>query len=212
MTSQSTTDIAAPTLAVRAQLVEALKLDLVGPSPTHPLAAEQLPDNLRPANWYLTGFLIPSGTPADKSSDPDEDDEPEAVAEQTGLDQETNDDRRSAKKGFFPSSIGLTFLVPAEAHELTVTLRWGDYQLTPLPDSGEPPVQVWQRTQREESLKVPLTGAPQNPHDVPGSDGLQYQVIERPISAHSHALPLPPGTRSVSVYLVNHRKPAEDLP
>ena len=48
-----------PTLAVRAQLIEALKLDLVGPSAGHALAAEQLPDTLRPANWYLTGFLIP---------------------------------------------------------------------------------------------------------------------------------------------------------
>ena len=211
-----------PTLAVRAQLIEALKLDLVGPSAGHALAAEQLPDTLRPANWYLTGFLIPSGTPAEKSSDPDEDDEPEAVAEQTGLDQEANEDRRAAKKGFFPSSIGLTFLVPAAAHALNVTLRWGDYRLVPLPgaegdvpgtESSEAPPQVWQRTQREVPVTVTLTGGPQVATHVPHSDGLQYQVIERPITIHGRMLPLPPGTRSVSVYLVNHRaSPKEDPP
>jgi hypothetical protein len=212
MTSQSTTESAAATLAVRAQLIEALKLDLVGPSVGHTLAAEQLPETLRPATWYLTGFLIPSGTPVEQASDPDEDDEPESVAEQTGLDQEANDDRRSAKKGFFPSSIGLTFLMPAEAQELTITLRWGDYRLTPLPETGDPPTRVWQRTQREEPITVTLTGGLHKPECVPNADGLQYQVIERAISDSSLALPLPPGTRSVSVYFVNNRPPAENPP
>ena len=212
MTSQSTTELAAPALTVRAQLLEALTLDLVGPSVGHALAAEQLPEMLRPATWYLTGFLIPSGTPAEQAGDPDEDDEPESVAEQMGLDQESNDDRRSAKKGFFPSSIGLTFLMPAEAQELTITLRWGDYRLTPLPDSGTPPTQVWQRTQREEPITVTLMGGLHKPACVPNANGLQYQVIERPISDSSRALPLPPGTRSVSVYFVNNRPPAENPP
>ncbi|MCX7790784.1 MAG: helicase, partial [Chloroflexaceae bacterium] len=201
-----------PTLAIRAQLVEALKLDLVGPSAGHHLAPEQLPETLRPAAWYLTGFLIPSGTPAEQASDPDEDDEPEEVPEQAGIDQEANDDRRSAKKGFFPSSIGLTFLVAAATKELTITLRWGDYRLSPLPDAGDPPTRVWQRTQREEPITVALTGGPQPPKDVPNANGLQYQVIERPINLSGQALPLPPGTRSVSVYLVNNRAPVADLP
>ncbi|MEN9935406.1 MAG: hypothetical protein RLZZ387_1985 [Chloroflexota bacterium] len=201
-----------PTLAVRAQLVDALALDLVGPPVGHALEHEQLPEALRPAIWYLTGFLIPSGTPSEQASDPDEDDESEAVAEQTGIDQEANDDRRAAKKGFFPSSIGLTFLVPAAARELTIALRWGDYALATLEAPGEPPARVWQRTPRETSLAVTLTGGPQKAETISGSGGLQYQVIERPIHANGQALPLPPGTRSVSVYLVNRRAPADDLP
>jgi hypothetical protein len=48
---------------VRARLVEALKLDLVGPWAGHELAVEQPPGWVRPSSWYLTGFLIPSGTP-----------------------------------------------------------------------------------------------------------------------------------------------------
>lgn len=55
-------------LEVRARLVEALKLDLVGPWAGHTLAEERLPGRVRPSNWYLTGFLIPSETPPDRKS------------------------------------------------------------------------------------------------------------------------------------------------
>ena len=34
----------------------------------------------------------------------------------------------SAKRSFFPSSMGLSFFVAAEAENLPVTVRWGDYQ------------------------------------------------------------------------------------
>lgn len=50
-----------PTLAVRAQIAEAIKLDLVSPCAGHPLVAERLPETLPRATWYLISFLIPSG-------------------------------------------------------------------------------------------------------------------------------------------------------
>ncbi len=199
------------TLAVRAQLTEALGLDLIGPSAGHRLEAEQLPENIRPSTWYLTGFLIPSGTPAAEAGNPNEDDEVEDVPKQLGLGMEWNDDRRAAKKVFFPSSIGLTFLVAAEARHLRITLRWGDYHLIELPESGDPPTKVWQRIQCEKEIDVTLSGEPQKLADVPTANGLQYQVIERPIAAPGYKLPLPPGTRSVSVYFVNNRVPAEKI-
>jgi len=59
--------------AVRQHLVQALDLDLIGPGASHELSSEQLPGWLRPSNWYLTGFLIPSGTPAEDRADVDED-------------------------------------------------------------------------------------------------------------------------------------------
>ena len=49
--------------AVRERLVEALRLDLLGPWAGHELDAEQLPGRERPSNWYIAGFLIPTGTP-----------------------------------------------------------------------------------------------------------------------------------------------------
>ena len=101
----------ASSLQVRKRLVEALELDLVGPWAGQDLAAEQLPGRERPSNWYIAGFLIPTGTPPDRSGDADEDDDLDTVPESAGLAEESNDERKAARKAFFPSSIGLSFLV-----------------------------------------------------------------------------------------------------
>ena len=114
---------------VRSRLREALELDLIGPGVGHPLAVERLPGWVRPSNWYLTGFLVPRAAPAEQRADADADDdfEPE-VAVEAGLGDDSTEDRRSAKKGFFPSSMGLSFLVAEGVGRLDVTVRWGDYR------------------------------------------------------------------------------------
>ena len=106
---------------VRKRLVEALKLDLVGPWAGHELAEERLPGWIRPSKWYLTGFMIPVGTPPEQAADSNEDDDEGEVPESAGLPEESSHDSKAAKKSFFPSSMGLSFLVPKEASALTVT-------------------------------------------------------------------------------------------
>src|ERR1035438_10299217 len=118
MTPPPKSDVPATSLEVRERLVEALKLDLLGPSAGHALANERLPGWVRPSNWYLTGFLIPVGTPPEKSADADEDDDVDVIPESAGLAEESNEERKAAKKGFFPSSMGLSFLVPKEARTI----------------------------------------------------------------------------------------------
>jgi Helicase conserved C-terminal domain len=163
---------------------------------------------VRPSNWYLTGFLIPSGTPPEKSSDADEDDDLGEIPESAGLAEESNEERKAAKKGFFPSSMGLSFLVPKEVRAITVIVRWGDYAKTEVQGADGKPVSVWQRRPREVTVPVALTGAGDPVvQDVPGSGGLQLHVVERLISADDLAGHIPQGTRSVSVFLVNHRAP-----
>jgi hypothetical protein len=205
------TEATAPanSLEVRSRLVEALKLDLVGPSPGHRLADERLPGWVRPSNWYLTGFLIPSGTPPEKSADADEDDDFELIPESAGPAEESTDDRKAAKKGFFPSSMGLSFLVPNKTRALTVAVRWGDYAKAEIEGEDGKPLSVWQRRPREEMVAVSLAGAGGDPavHDVPDSGGLQLHVVERLISTDDLAGHIPQGTCSVSVFLVNHRAP-----
>jgi Helicase conserved C-terminal domain len=258
---------------VRERLVEALDLDLVGPWPGHELAAELLPGWVRPSNWYLTGFLVPADAPEEQRVALDADDDLDEVPETAGLAEESAEDRGAARKGFFPSSLGLSTLVAAEARSLSVTVRWGDYEPGDhLPEraaegkegedgdegagegpdservgrerdgvtaggegagggsgdgggadggedgeSGEAgdgkPTPVWRRVPRERLLDVPLAGAegPRTIH-VPDSGGLELYVLERPVAAAGLDGRIPPGTRSVSLFLLNARRALRDEP
>jgi hypothetical protein len=211
MTTQTENRAPADSREVRARLVEALKLDLVGPWADHALAEERLQGWVRPSNWYLTGFLIPSGTTPEKSADADEDDDMGGeIPESAGFAEESNDERKTAKKGFFPSSMGLSFLVPKETRGLTVTVRWGDYEQIEMEVSEGKPLSVWQRHPREAGVSASLTGATDPVvHDVADSGGLQLHVVERIVSARDLEGHLSQGTRSVSVFLVNRRTPIE---
>ena len=202
---------------VRDQLVESLRLDLVGPWPGHAFEEERLPGWERPSVWYLTGFLVPSGAPPEQRVDAGEDEELDETPEQAGLGEESAEERRAAKKAFFPSSMGLSFLVPAEAGELEVTVSWGDYEQGEIEREARgskeaaKAVQVWRRRSRSETVPTPLRASP-GPVvvGVPNSEGLELQVVCRPTGGRGLAGRLPGGARAVSVFLVNRRKAVDD--
>ena len=191
-------------MTVRDGLVEALKLDLVGPGVGDALVDEVLPGWVRPSNWYLTGFLVPTDAPLDQRSDADEDDPLDETPEEAGLAEESSDERRPAKRGFFPSSIGLSFLVPASLDGLAVTVRWGDYKKSERRDADDKSVSIWQRQPRQCSVEVTLAEEASD-FPVPQSDGLQLHVVARSINMAGVAR-LGDGTKSVSVFLVNGRR------
>ena len=168
----------------------------------------------RPSNWYVAGFLIPTDAPPDKRSDADEDDDIDIVPEAAGLAEESNDERKAARKAFFPSSMGLTFLVPDACRVLTVTVRWGDYMPAEIEAADGSRTTVWQRTPREVALSIRMEGtAGLVAHAVADSGGLELNVIERPIVANDlTGSLLPAGTRSVSCFLVNRRTPDSRQP
>ena len=202
---------------VRDRLVESLRLDLVGPWPGHAFEEERLPGWERPSVWYLTGFLVPSGAPPEQRADADEDDELGETPEAAGLGEESAEERRAAKKAFFPSSVGLSFLVPAGVGALDVTVSWGDYERDEVDEKrqgskgGGAPVKVWRRRSRSEMVSVSLgTGSKPVTAGVPDSGGLELQVICRPAGGAQLAGRLPSGTRAVSVFLVNGRAAVDD--
>ncbi len=203
----------ATSLEVRQRLVEALKLDLVGPWAGHALSEERLPGWIRPSNWYLTGFLIPSGSPPEQSADADEDDDLGEIPEDAGLPEESNEERKAAKKAFFPSSMGLSFLISANTHSLDIRVRWGNYNLIEIEDKDGKQISVWQREQREESVTVTLKGSiTPITLDVPNSKKLQLHIVDRTVATENLQEHIPLGTRSVSVFLVNRRSPNKDNP
>ena len=211
MSDAPSTDHNAPatSLEVRERLVEALNLDLIGPGAGHALASECLPGWVRPSNWYLTGFLIPTGSSPEQSADADEEDDLDETPDAAGLAEESTEERKSAKKGFFPSSMGLSFLVPKDMDTVNVTVRWADYAPIPIEDADAKPSSVWQREQHERT--VPVLMADPDHYSIANSDGLSLHAEVRSIDAAGIA-GIPAGTRSVSVFLVNRRRPDEDNP
>ena len=197
-------------LEVRDDLVDTLRLDLVGPWSGHEYERERLPGWARPSSWYIAGFLIPAGTPPEDRADADADDDIDAL-ESAGLSEESVEDRQAAKKGFFPSSMGLSFLVARDTRDLIVTVRWGDYQLDPDAATTEEgnTYNVWERTPREREVRVTLAGETSSVLEVPASGGLELHVAENRIATETLE-DIPAGTRSVSVFLVNRRNHDED--
>ena len=203
---------ATTSLQVRAALAHALRLDLIGPGPDGEHADEALPGWERPSVWYLTGFLVPTGTPAAEKADDDEDDDFDGeVPERAGLAEESTQHGKRAKRRFFPSSMGLSFLVRPDAATIRVTATWGDYRRGEHVDSSGKRLDAWLRTPRAETVDIPLGGgADPTRHKVPGSGGLLLHAVERTIPTERLGGRIEPGTRAVSVFLVNERPPVED--
>jgi len=96
-------------LTIRAELVEALRLDVVGPGNSHAFARELLPD--APSRWYLTGFLVPKNAPVEQRTDGTSTEEIDAAGDTQGMDDASPPDRAAARRSFLPSSMGLSVLV-----------------------------------------------------------------------------------------------------
>ena len=174
---------------------------------------ESLPGWERPSVWYLTGFLVPSGTPAAERADDDADDDLDAeVPERPGLPEESAEQGKRAKRRFFPSSMGLSFLVRPGARSIRVTVTWGDYRRAKREDWAGKPVDAWVREPRAETIPDRDWVAPESQrlHTVPDSGGLVLHIAERPIPTEGLGGQIETGTRAVSVFLVNDRPLASD--
>ncbi|EDX83177.1 Helicase conserved C-terminal domain protein [Synechococcus sp. PCC 7335] len=200
--------------AVRASLINALRLDLIGPGPDDAAhASEVIPQ--APSRWYLSGFLVPYEAKLSDRSDPDSDDsfESEITKGASNSDDEKPPETASARKGHFPSSMGLSFLFAPETKVIDVTVSWGDYEPTEADEAeteAETGLQVttsrdWQRQPRLAHITIPLdleeksTVVP-----VTNSQGLELVLSVRPITRQCG---LPDNTYSASLFLVNKRSP-----
>jgi hypothetical protein len=194
---------------VRTSLVDALRLDLIGPDadePTHAAyATETLPS--QPSTWYLTGFLVPfQAAEADETST----EQMDMLRPKPGVDDDAAPEKASARKAPFPSSIGISLLVPAGVTTLHVDVSWGDYTPLPRPDGAEGGTQRWERRPGAASLTVHLDE--RAAQTLPKSGGLAVQVACRDVrpSADPAHPQVPAGTRAASVFVVNQRPPAGD--
>ena len=201
---------------VREQLVDALRLDLVGPDHEDDRYQDEVLPSA-PSRWYLSGFLVPYEASVEDRSDDTGDESLDIVGKERGGDDEQKPEEVSARKAFFPSSMGMTVLVPVETRSLAAEIHWGDYHPEwddadsdkdeTVTDGTHKPPPRWQRQARSEAVPVPLEGKTR-PVDIeiPSSGGLRLVVVERAAGAAVEQA----GARAVSIFLVNGRHPAGD--
>lgn len=189
---------------VRSRLVDALRLDLVGPSENHGDPNEILPQ--APSRWYLTGFLVPAEAVHTQGVDESSTDEVDQAGDGDGLDDDVTPEPAAARQRYLPSSTGLSILVPSKKGQLAVKIIWGDYHLQP---EGK---ETWERTPRSEPLSIDLAKASAKAKgiDVPESGGLQVVYLARPVGNLEADAGLPADAHVVSVFVVNRRVPAPD--
>src|SRR5436309_14196615 len=113
---------------VRAQLVDALRLDLVGPGevlgPTNRVLGDLdrvLPQ--RPSTWYLAGFLVPLAAAPEQRIDEQSTDVFDVINDSHAQDDAVTPEPAAARVRYLPSSIGVSILVAADAKLLRVTAR-----------------------------------------------------------------------------------------
>ncbi len=198
------------TLEAREHLVRAVEADLVGPfagANASDTAEELLP--LPPSRWYLTGFLAPFV--ARETDDPTEDDELAAGDDRD--DEESGGPEPAPKqRNFFPASMGLSVLLPPGdgSDHIVARVTWADYvREDRAEDTGEERRRrtLWRRVpQPAAEVELPLEPEEiERGREIPGSGGVFVQGQ----LGDAEAPGLMPGTRALSLFVVNRREPGE---
>ncbi|WP_436717349.1 DISARM system helicase DrmA [Roseiconus lacunae] len=198
-------------IQVRQCLLDALQLDLIGPSGALGDHREVLPQ--APSRWYLTGFLVPTDADEEQRFDPNSDDEVDQAPAVAGIDENEAPEKAAARRSYLPSSLGLSVLISKETKELQAIVRFGEYLRVEQEEGSKQgsPVQ-WRRNPHEEIVSVALGSEvpAQGVVDVPGSRGVEIVWSLRGIPDGEVEDGLPMGTRSLSMFVVNRRKASPD--
>jgi hypothetical protein len=184
---------------VRAHLVRALEADLVGPYEER----EEL--DRAPSRTYLTGFLVPR---EDRRADPLSDTEDDVEAEDAAAaEEERPAGLASRRPQVLPASLGLSVLIPpgTKTDSVTVILRCAEYE--PFHPEGVKKTKrpFWKRKPHPDcEVVLPLD---------PAVLAKGVRIVELPgvsIEGKLGESSTPrPGTRALSVFVVNRREAGE---
>ena len=199
-------------LEIRRRLVEALEADLIGPFVPDAEAQEQETLPIAPSRWYLTGFLAPQGNRTPDADDQDSvNDELGAGSDKQEEDAGTDEGQEPKRPVRFPASMGLSvFLPPGHSDAIDVDVWYADYDKVEVTIEQKETTRVgWKRVPHGPvRVSVPLdekvlqarAGIP-----VGGSRGLILRGELRTTDMEG----LEPGTRVLSLFLINDR-PAQE--
>lgn len=196
-------------IEVRGSLIDALQLDLIGPTGSIGDLKETLPQS--PSRWYLTGFLAPTDADDSQRHDPSSDEEVDAAPAIAGIDENEQPEKAAARRSYLPSSMGLSVLLPAGVTELEASVRYGEYTRLEQDEEYKGPP-LWRRISHNETMPLSIGAAAPNKGTcgVPGGRGLELVWSVRSVPDRDNPDGLPPGTRCLSLFVVNRRKPMPD--
>ncbi|HFD17067.1 MAG TPA: helicase [Rhodospirillales bacterium] len=212
---------------IRERLVEALRLDLVGPGPDDRVHHEELIPR-PPSRWYLTGWLESIQVPTEKEVAEEirarreelaSDEDLDSAVENPAADDSEPVERVARRGGLFPSAIGLTCLLAPEAETVRVLLDWGEYEEVEVsaengeigdgsqdePGQDDRETRYWRRHHFHEEIEV----SAREDRTYPVAEDVELRVVARESS-----LPEPDGeraARSLSLFLVNRKRPTKPL-
>ena len=118
-----------PETAVRQQLLDALRADLIGPfvPDSHPQGGQEILP-IAPSRWYLTGFLAPQGGREPDTDDHDSTDDAMSAGSESPAEDAGTEEPEPKRKVRFPASMGLSvFLPPGEGDSLIAEIVYADY-------------------------------------------------------------------------------------
>lgn len=202
------TDSKVNELEVRDSLVQALQADLIGPfvSDSHPQGGQEvLP--IAPSRWYLTGFLAPQGGRTPDIDDRDSKEEGLAAGSDSQADDAGAAEPEAKRPMWFPASMGVSvFLPPGQGDAIDVEVWYADYDKVEIAlEHTDKRVVGWKRVPYGPvPVRVPLDPKILQNRDgvlVPGSRGLTLRGELRTTEMEG----LEPGTRVLSLFLVNER-------
>lgn len=186
---------------IRENVLDAMKLDLIGPSHNSEQKYLQEALSVQPSAYYLTGFLVPHGSRIQVDI---EEDEANVSPDDTDDNSESSADEANAQIKRYPSSIGLSFLLRKETKEFEVVCRWGEYS----PENQTDNTIQWKRVHFEKNVPIILTAT--TTAKVAVTDEIELIINQKVLnlSRDSHNL-LEDGTKSLSVFLVNRKRIAD---
>ena len=190
--------------AVRAHLVRALEVDLIGPY------GEDERLDRAPSRFYLTGFLVPqAGRQAEAIVAPEEDTESEDAEgddDDSGAEDVRPAGEGSRQRTILPASIGLSVLLPpGEGGEVTIVLRCAEYRAFHEEGVKKTTRPSWQRVPHPPyELRLPL-----DPAEIAGGHRIAELAgisIEGALGVSGTPVA---GTRALSIFVVNRRAEGE---
>ena len=197
-------------LEVRQRLVEALEADLIGPfvPDNHALGGQEILP-LAPSRWYLTGFLAPQGGRAPDADDSESTDGDLAAGTDNQAEDAGNEEPEPKRPVRFPASMGMSvFLAPGNGDTIEVDVWYADYDKVEVAvEHTDRKKAGWKRVPHGPvRVTVPLYPKLLSKGiDVPESRGLTLKGELRTTTMDG----LAPGTRVLSLFLVNERTPLE---